>query len=146
MPQSRPALTRPPREIDGLTMGGSESVLAARGGSFLVEERDPDEIFTPEDLSDEQRMIGRTCAEWMDKDVVPRLPEVLRLDYDVTRALMRKAGEAGLLGIEIPEAYGGLGLDKVSATIAAENATRDGSFAVTYSCHTGIGSLPIVYF
>jgi alkylation response protein AidB-like acyl-CoA dehydrogenase len=124
----------------------ADPVVAARGGAFLVEERAPDEIFTPEDLSDEHRMIQRTCADWMEGDVLPRLPQILTLDYQVTRGLMRRAGELGLLGIEIPEGYGGLGLDKIAATVAAEAAARDGSFAVTYSCHCGIGSLPIVYF
>jgi alkylation response protein AidB-like acyl-CoA dehydrogenase len=125
---------------------GEDRVVAARGGSFLIEERAPEEIFTPEDFSDEQRMIGATCAEWMAKDVAPRLPEILALNYETTRALMRKAGQLGLLAIEISEELGGLGLDKVSATIAAENAARDGSFVVTYMAHTGIGTLPIVYF
>jgi alkylation response protein AidB-like acyl-CoA dehydrogenase len=123
-----------------------DRVLAARGGSFLIEDRAPEEIFTPEDLTEEQRMMGRTCAEWMAKDVAPRLPEILALNYETTRTLMRKAGALGLLGIEVPEEHGGLGLDKVSATIAAENAARDGSFVVTYMAHTGIGTLPIVYF
>ena len=123
-----------------------EQVLAARGGSFLIEERQPEEVFTPEDLNEEQRMIGDTAAEWAEKSVVPRLPELLKLNYQATRELMAQAGELGLLGIEIPEEYGGLGLDKVSATVAAEKAAREGSFAVTYMGHTGIGSLPVVYF
>ncbi len=123
-----------------------DGVVAAPGGSFLIEDRAPAEVFTPEDLSDEQRMIGGTCADWMENDVVPALPKILKLDYPTTRALMRQAGELGLLAIEIPEEYGGLGLDKVSATIAAENAAREGSFVVTYMAHTGIGTLPIVYF
>jgi alkylation response protein AidB-like acyl-CoA dehydrogenase len=120
--------------------------VAARGGSFLIEDRSPDEVFTPEDFSDEQRMIGETCVQWMEKDVLPRLPEILAQKFEATRELMRKAGELGLLGIEIPEEYGGLGLDKVSATLAAEASAREGSFAVTYMGHTGIGTLPIVYF
>src|ERR1051325_11023812 len=95
-------------------------VVAAPGGSFLVEDRRPEEIFTPEDLTDEQRMIGHTCEEWIRRDVVPRLPEIHALDYDVVRGLMRKGGELGLLGIEIPEAYGGLGLDKASTAVATE--------------------------
>jgi alkylation response protein AidB-like acyl-CoA dehydrogenase len=120
--------------------------VAARGGSFLIQDRSPDEVFTPEDFSEEQRMIGETCADFMDKDVLARLPEILGQKYEVTRELMRKAGELGLLGIEIPEEYGGLGLDKVSATVTAESSAREGSFAVTYMGHTGIGTLPIVYF
>src|SRR5262245_3173643 len=121
-------------------------VLAARGGSFLIEDRTPEEVFTPEDFSEEQRMIGETTAQFMERDVMPRLPEILALKYEATRELLRKAGELGLLGIEIPEEYGGLGLDKVSATLAAEKAAREGSFAVSYMGHTGIGTLPVVYF
>jgi alkylation response protein AidB-like acyl-CoA dehydrogenase len=123
-----------------------EQVLAARGGSFLIEERRPEEVFTPEDLTDEQRMIGDTAGDFAEKSVLPRLPEMLALKYEATRELMAQAGELGLLGIEVPEEYGGLGLDKVSATVAAERMAREGSFAVTYMGHTGIGSLPVVYF
>jgi alkylation response protein AidB-like acyl-CoA dehydrogenase len=121
-------------------------VLAARGGSFLIEERRVEEVFTPEDFSEEQRMIGDTAAEFMEKEMVPRLPEILALKYEATRALLRQAGELGLLGVEIPEAYGGLGLDKVSGCLVSEKSARDGSFAVSFMGHTGIGTLPIVYF
>jgi alkylation response protein AidB-like acyl-CoA dehydrogenase len=121
-------------------------ILAAQGGSFLVEDRTPDEIFTPEDMTDEHRMIGQTCADWMEKDVLPQLPKILKLDYQLIRSLFDKAGGLGLLGIEVPEEYGGLGLDKISATVVAENVARDGSMATTYAAHTGIGTLPIVYF
>ncbi len=128
---------------DTMAKGG---VLAARGGTFLTEERVPDEVFTPEDLTEEQKMIGQTAAEFMENEMAPRIPQILKLEYEVSRELMRKAGELGLLGIEIPEEYGGLGLDKVSGCLVSESAARDGSFAVTFMGHTGIGSLPIVYF
>jgi alkylation response protein AidB-like acyl-CoA dehydrogenase len=121
-------------------------VVAARGGSFLIEERAPAEVFTIEDLTDEQRMIADTAREFMENEVVPKIPQILKLDYEVTRQLLRKAGELGLLGIEIPEEYGGLGLDKVSGTLAAEATAHDGSFAVSMLAHTGIGTLPVVYF
>ena len=111
-----------------------------------MEDRAPDEVFTPEDFTDEQRMIAATAAEYMERDVMPRLPEILALKYETTRELLRKAGELGLLGIEIPEEYGGLGLDKVSGCLVSERAARDGSFAVSIMGHTGIGTLPIVYF
>jgi alkylation response protein AidB-like acyl-CoA dehydrogenase len=120
--------------------------VAARGGSFLVEDRLPEEIFTLEDLSEEQRMIRDTASEFMEKEMMPRIPEILGLKYEVTRELLRKAGELGLLGIEIPEEYGGLGLDKTSGCLVSESSARDGSFAVSFMGHTGIGSLPIVYF
>jgi len=95
-------------------------VVAARGGSFLIEDRAPDEIFTPEDFSEEQVMIGQTADDFMVQELVPRLPELLKLDYELSRGLLRKAGELGLLGVEVPEEYGGLGLDKVSGSLVAE--------------------------
>lgn len=115
-----------------------------RGGSFLIEDRLPEEVFTPEDFSEEQRMIGETAADYAEKEVLPRQAELL--EPEVSRAILRKGGELGLLGIEIPEEYGGMGLDKVSATLAAEMSSREGSFAVTFMGHSGIGTLPIVYF
>jgi len=120
--------------------------VAPRGGSFLIEERRLDEVFTPEDFSEEQRMIAQAAEDFMETEMVPRLPEILALEYGATRDLLRKAGEMGLLGVEIPAEYGGLGLDKVSACLLAEKAARDGSFAVSFTGHVGIGSLPIVYF
>jgi len=119
---------------------------SARGGSFLIDDPAPGDVFTPEDFSDEQRMIGETAADFMEKEMVPRLPDILSLKYEATRQLLRKAGELGLLGVEIPEEYGGLGLDKVSGCLVAEKSARDGSFAVSFMGHTGIGTLPIVYF
>ena len=121
-------------------------VLAARGGSFLIEERAPEEVFTPEDFSEEQRMIADTAADFIEKEMVPRLPRILKLEYEATRELLVKAGELGLLGLEIPEVYGGAGLDKVSGCLVSEKSARDGSFAVSFMGHTGIGTLPIVYF
>jgi butyryl-CoA dehydrogenase len=121
-------------------------VAAARGGGFLIEERALHEVFTPEDFTDEQRMIAQAAEDFMETEMVPRLPEILALKYEATRELLRKAGEMGLLGVEIPAEYGGLGLDKVSGCLIAEKAARDGSFAVSFTGHVGIGSLPIVYF
>jgi alkylation response protein AidB-like acyl-CoA dehydrogenase len=122
------------------------SVIAARGGSFLIEDRTPDEIFTPEDFTEEQLLIGQTAEDFMVKELVPRLPQLLKLDYELNRELLAKAGEVGLLGVEVPEEYGGLGLDKVSGCLVAEKAGRDGSFATTFAVQIGIGTLPIVYF
>jgi alkylation response protein AidB-like acyl-CoA dehydrogenase len=121
-------------------------VIAATGGSFLIEDRTPDEVFTPEDFTEEQVMIGQTADEFMQKELMPRLDDLLKLDYDLSRELLRKAGEVGLLGVELPEEYGGLGLDKVSGCLVAEKAGRDGSFATTFAVQVGIGTLPIVYF
>ena len=121
-------------------------IIAATGGSFLIETRTPDEIFTMEDLSEEQRMIADTARDFMEKEVVPRLDEILDHKFEVSHELMEKAGELGLLGVEIPEEYGGLGLDKVSGSLVSEASAREGSFAVTFMGHTGIGTLPVTYF
>jgi alkylation response protein AidB-like acyl-CoA dehydrogenase len=121
-------------------------VVAAKGGSFLIEDRAPDEVFTPEDFSEEQIMIGKTADDFMVEELLPRLPQLLKLDYELSRQLLRKAGELGLLAVEVPEEYGGLGLDKVSGSLVAEKAGRDGSFATTFAVQIGIGTLPIVYF
>jgi alkylation response protein AidB-like acyl-CoA dehydrogenase len=122
------------------------SPVAARGGGFLIEDLQPREIFTPEDYSDEQIMLARTGREFMQKDVLPKTAEILKLNYEVIRELMRKAGEIGLLGIEIPEVHGGLALGKVLGCLASEISAEEGSWAVTFMGHTGIGTLPITYF
>jgi len=116
-----------------------------RGGSFLLSQTSPDQVFTPEDLSEEQRMIGSTAREFSEK-VFARLAEIEQDKPFHSRPLLRELGDLGLLGLEIPEEYGGMGLDKVTATVATEEYSRAGSFAITIGAHTGIGSLPIVYF
>ncbi|MBY6276428.1 acyl-CoA dehydrogenase family protein [Symbiobacterium thermophilum] len=116
-----------------------------KGGSFLLSQASPDQVFTPEDLSEEQRMIGSTAREFSEK-VFARLHEIEQDKPFHSRPLLRELGELGLLGLEIPEEYGGMGLDKVTATVATEEYSRAGSFAITIGAHTGIGSLPIVYF
>jgi alkylation response protein AidB-like acyl-CoA dehydrogenase len=117
-----------------------------RGGSFLIEERTAQEVFTPEDFSDEHRQIAKTAAEFVDQEVVPVAEEIEAKNFGVTRALLRKAGELGLLGVDVPEAYGGLGMDKISSAVIAENISKLGSFSVAFSAHTGIGTLPIVWY
>ncbi|CDM66431.1 acyl-CoA dehydrogenase family protein [Pyrinomonas methylaliphatogenes] len=116
------------------------------GGSFLIEERAPEEILTPEDFTEEQRMIADTTRQFVDSEVRPAIPQLERHDWDLARALLRKAGELGLLGANVPEEYGGLGLDQTSGTLISENVGRSASFAVTFGAQTGIGMLPILYF
>ncbi|MGD0668213.1 MAG: acyl-CoA dehydrogenase family protein [Bryobacteraceae bacterium] len=117
-----------------------------QGGSFLIEERTAQEVFTPEDFSEEHRQIAKTAAEFVDQEVMPAAAEIEAKNFGVTRALMRKAGELGLLGVDVPEAYGGLGMDKISSAVIAENISKLGSFSVAFSAHTGIGTLPIVWY
>jgi alkylation response protein AidB-like acyl-CoA dehydrogenase len=118
----------------------------AAGGQFLTHSIGPDDIFTREDLTDEQRLFGRTAAEFMRNEVVPREARIYAHDWELTRELLRKAADLDLLRLEIPEAFGGLGLDKVSAAFVGEQIALNPSFAGSLGAHTSIGSLPIVYF
>src|SRR5215467_9726794 len=117
-----------------------------KGGSFLIEERTPAEIFTPEDFNEEHRMIADTTRQFMDTEVVPRIDELENKDWKLARELVKQAAELGLVGASIPEEYGGLGLDQTSGALIAENLGRAASFATTLGAQSGIGLLPIVYF
>lgn len=116
------------------------------GGSFMIEDVDHQMIVTPEDFTEEHRMIAQTTEDFVEGEIVPRDEEIEKLDYELTVDLLRKAGELGLLGAEVPEAYGGLGLDKVSAALISERLTKASAFALSVGAHVGIGTLPIVYF
>ncbi|HTV58529.1 MAG TPA: acyl-CoA dehydrogenase family protein [Verrucomicrobiae bacterium] len=117
-----------------------------RGGSFLISSPAPQDIFTPADLTDDQRLIGQTAEEFVANEVVPLIPDLEAHKEGLMAQVVKKAGEIGLLGGGIPEAYGGAGLDKVAATILAEKLAAYASFAVTHGGHAGIGTVPIVYF
>jgi alkylation response protein AidB-like acyl-CoA dehydrogenase len=117
-----------------------------RGGSFLIEDSSVEDVFTPEDFSEEQTMIRDMTEQFVQEEVVPQVEKIEHKDWDVTTSLLRRCGELGLLGIEVPEKHGGENLDKVSAMIVAEKLARVASFAVSYGGHSGIGTLPIVYF
>jgi alkylation response protein AidB-like acyl-CoA dehydrogenase len=116
------------------------------GGSFLLETRMPDEVFTPEDFSEQHQMIGQTTEEFALNEIVPNIEKIEHKDFSVTRDLLKKAGELGLSSVEIPEAYGGLEMDKVTAAVIADHIAKYAGFATTWGGHTGIGTLPIVYF
>lgn len=117
-----------------------------KGGSFIIAETAASAIMTPEDFTVEQTMIADTTSAFVERDVLPHDAEIEQLNYELTVDLLRRAGEQGLLSAEIPEEYGGLGLDKVSATLINERLSRAGSFGLSFGAHTGIGTLPIVYF
>ncbi|HEX8264733.1 MAG TPA: acyl-CoA dehydrogenase family protein [Pyrinomonadaceae bacterium] len=116
------------------------------GGSFLIEQSAPEGIFTPEDLTEEQRMIGETCREFIDNEVRPQIPAMEQHAWEVARQLVAQAGDLGLLGANIPEEYGGLALDQTSGVVVAENMGRSSGFGVTFGSQTSIGLLPILYF
>ncbi|HLH17631.1 MAG TPA: acyl-CoA dehydrogenase family protein [Bryobacteraceae bacterium] len=117
-----------------------------RGGSFLLEERRPEDIFTPEDFTEEHRQIAKTTVDFTTNEVLPHAAEIEAKQFDITRALLRKAGELGLMAADIPEAYGGMEMDKVTSALIAESMSQLASFSVAFSAHTGIGTLPIVWY
>ena len=117
-----------------------------KGGGFLVEETAAEDLFTPEDFSEEQTMIRDMTEQFVEDEVLPQVEKIEHKEWDVTVGLLKRCGELGLLGIEVPQKYGGENLDKVSAMIVAEKLGRVASFAVSYGGHCGIGTLPIVYF
>lgn len=118
-----------------------------KGGEFLLKSTQALNVFTPEDLSDEQVSLGDVCRKFIEEDVYAQHDHDIEEQKDnITPKLLKKAGEMGLLMVEIPEALGGLGMNKATATVVSENSVRQGSFGVTCMCHTGIGTLPILYF
>ena len=119
---------------------------AKAGGSFLTERHDPGSMVIPEAFSDEQKMIGQAAEQFVAREVAPVLARLEQLDYELSLGLMREAGRQGLLGTDVPEAYGGSGLDKTTSMLVTEKLAAAGSFNVTFSAHSGIGTLPLVYF
>jgi alkylation response protein AidB-like acyl-CoA dehydrogenase len=116
------------------------------GGSFLLETRSPEEIFTPEDFTEQQQLIGQTAEEFTVNEILPNIEKMEHKDFSISRDLLKKAGELGLSSAEIPEAYGGLEMDKVTAAVIADHIAQYAGFATTWGAHTGIGMLPLVYF
>lgn len=119
---------------------------AVKGGAFLIEDITYDRIFTPEDFSDEQKMIAKTTEEYVNNSVLPQVPYLEKHEFDRSVKLLQEAGELGLLSADVPEEYGGLNLDKVSSALIAEKMAPAGGFSITHGAHVGIGSLPIVLF
>jgi alkylation response protein AidB-like acyl-CoA dehydrogenase len=117
-----------------------------QGGGFLLEEASPEQVFIPEEFSDEHRMIAQTSEEFVKNDLYPHAEEIEHQNFELMRDLLRKAGQLGLLAAGIPEKYGGLGLDKMSVVLITEKLAGTGSFSTTLGAHSGIGTEPIVYF
>jgi butyryl-CoA dehydrogenase len=119
---------------------------AAKGGSFLLESPLPGDVFTPADLTDDQKLIGQTAEEFVVKEVLPLAKDLENKKAGLMASLVKKGGELGLMGGGVPEQYGGAGLDKIATTVLTEKLSIYGGFAVTHGAHAGIGTLPIVYF
>ena len=122
------------------------TTTAARGGAWLIEDAPADSIFTPEKLSDEHRLISQTADEFMTNEVQPAIERLEQKDWALARQLVRRAGELGLLGTDVPEAFGGVGLDKVASILVGEAAGRAASFATTFGAQTGLAITPLLCF
>jgi hypothetical protein len=118
-----------------------------RGGQFIIKETKAEDVFTPEDFSDEQKMMRDSVKEFVDREIWPKKEEFEKKNYDLTEEIMRKAGELGFLGVAVPEEYGGLGMDFVSTMLVCDYISgATGSIATAFGAHTGIGTLPITLY
>src|SRR5690606_5867847 len=143
----RPGSRRDIRVIELALAMGANTKRAVKGGEFLIRETNASEIFIPEDWNEEQRMIAQTCHEFLDQEVFPRLDEIDSMkDPGLMPSILDKAGELGLLGTSVPQEYGGFGMDFNTTMLVAEIIGGGHSVAVALSAHTGIGTLPILYY
>lgn len=117
-----------------------------RGGEYLITDVSSEGVFTPEDFSDEQKQFAETTEQFITNEIVPHIEEIDHQNFDLVVEGLRKCGELGLLMMDAPEEYGGLELDKASSMLVAEKIATGGSFSVAYSAHTGIGTLPLIYY
>lgn len=118
----------------------------AKGGEYLITEVTCAEVFTPEDFTDEQRQMGETTEQFVQNEILPHHEEIEKQNFDLVVEGMKKAGDLGLLMMDAPEEYGGLELDKASSMLVGEKISFAGSFSVAFSAHTGIGTLPLIYY
>ena len=117
-----------------------------KGGEFIIRTVTPNEIFTPEEWSEEQRMIAQMCDDFIHQEVAPHIERIDAMEAGLMESLLVKAGELGLLGLSVPEEFGGMGLDFKTSLLAAERLGKGYSFSVAYGAHTGIGTLPLLYY
>ena len=117
-----------------------------KGGEFIIRKTSPDQIFTPEEWTEEQKMIAQMCDDFIDQQILPVLDRIDAMEEGLMPSLLEKAGELGMLGMSVPEELGGLGLDFKTSLLATEHLGRGHSFSVAYGAHTGIGSLPLLYY
>jgi len=124
----------------------ASSFIAAAGGSFLLEDRTPEEIFTPEDLTEEQRQIAETAARFAKEQLLPAVAQIEAKDEGVMRGLLQQAAELGFTAVDVREEFGGLGLDKTTSALVADHTSVNASFSTAFGAHSGIGTLPLVWY
>jgi len=117
-----------------------------KGGEFLIVETPCEDVFTPEDFTDEHKQMAETTTQFVENEILPHVEEIDKQNFDLVVEGMTKAGELGLLMMDAPEEYGGLELDKASGMLVSEKISGSGSFAVAFTCHVGIGTLPLIYY
>ncbi len=122
------------------------SIEAPIGGAFLITRQKASEVLAPEAFDSDLKLFGQTAETFVEREIGPVFERLEALDYELSRELLAKAGELGLLGIEVDEQHGGLGLGKAAGAVVTEKIAASGSFNVTFNAHSGIGTLPLVYF
>src|SRR5215471_10260281 len=124
----------------------SIGIAKPKGGAFLLERLAPEEVFSPEDFTEEHRAIARTTEEFWNKEVAPNVDAIQHQEPGLAISILRKSGQLGLTGVILPEKYGGMEMDLTSAMIVAEGVSKDGSYSGWHGAHTGIGTLPLLLF
>jgi alkylation response protein AidB-like acyl-CoA dehydrogenase len=127
-------------------MEATLTTKAIKGGEFLIRETDPGDVFIPEEFSEEQKMMAGATQDFIDKEILPHIDRIDNLEEGLMSSIMDKAGELGLLGISVPEQYGGMGMNFNTSMLIADIVASSGSFSTAYGAHTGIGTLPILYY
>jgi len=127
-------------------MATTTDTAILRGGEFLLQTSDPSSVFTPEQLTEEHRLIARTAQEFVDNEILPRLDRLEEKDWALARELVKEGAALGLLGVDVPEAYGGFGLDKVTSLVVSEKLARSASFGATFGAHANLTIVPLMLF
>ena len=122
------------------------STNAIKGGEFIIRKTTPEEIFTPEEWTEEHEMIGKMCDDFINQEVIPVLDRMDKMEDGLMQSVLVKAGELGMLGLSVPEELGGMGVDFKTSLLATERLGPGHSFSVAYGAHTGIGTLPLLYY
>jgi alkylation response protein AidB-like acyl-CoA dehydrogenase len=129
-----------------MTMTTTSATATLRGGEWLLQPSDPAGVFTPDQLSDEHRLIGQTVSDFVANEVLPALDRLEQKDWTLARELVRRAGALGLIGVDVPEAYGGVQLDKITSMVVSERMARSASFGATFGAQANLMVLPLVLF
>src|SRR5262245_9039135 len=124
----------------------SSAAPTLRGGEWLIQSSEAEGVFTPERLNEEHRLIAQTVTDFVDNEVLPALDQLETKDWKLARKLVQRAGELGLLGVDVPETYGGVGLDKTTSMLVSERMARSASFGAAFGAQANLMVLPLILF